>query len=84
MKCGMHYSQGESSDAWKTKKRHTYAWFIAIILISLKAEPHKTYVEIASAGNCKNNYSKKKKLIWLQTRLEPAQKTSGTLLLLAR
>lgn len=45
--------------------------------MSLKAEPHKTYIEIASAGNCRNNYSKKKKLIWLQTRIEPAQKTSG-------
>ena len=60
MKCGMYYSLRESSAAWKTKKRHTYAWFIAIILISLRAEPHKTYIEIASAGNCRNNYSKKK------------------------
>ena len=82
MKCGMPYSLRESSAAWKTKKRQTYAWLIAIILTSLKAEPHKTYIEIASAGNCRNNYSKKKKLIWLQTRLEPAEKTSGTLLLL--
>ena len=65
------------------EKKHAYAWYIVIILIRLKAESYKTYIENASAGNCRNNYRTKKKFVCLQARLEPAQKTSGTLLLLA-
>jgi len=30
----------------------------------------RTYIEIASARDCRNNYSKKKRVVLLQTRLE--------------
>ena len=44
------------------EKKHAYAWYIVIILIRLKAESYKTYIENALAGNCRNNYSTKKKI----------------------
>ena len=45
------------------------------VLIRLKAECHKTHREIASARDCRNNYSKKKKVVWLQTRLALVKKS---------
>lgn len=43
------------------KKNKLMPDYIVLILIHLKSGRYKTYIENASAGNCRNNYSKKKK-----------------------
>lgn len=63
----------------EAKKNKLMPDYIALILIHLKSERYKTYIENASAGNCRNNYSKKKKKVTLSASETPTcLKTSRT------